>query len=134
MRGKQDHSRERALRQQQTDAELLIWQCLRGRRLHECRFRRQHRVGPFYLDFVCLEIGLIVELDGSQHLEPEQMHADGLRTLYLQKMGYRVLRFWNDEVLRDTDLVLDEISRVVQAAPHPAFGHPLPAGGARDAD
>ncbi|RZA32264.1 MAG: endonuclease domain-containing protein [Lysobacteraceae bacterium] len=114
MRGKQDQSREHALRHRQPDAELLIWQFLRGGRLHECRFRRQHRVGPFYLDFVCLEIGLILELDGSQHLEPEQMHADGLRTLYLQKLGYRVLHFWGDEVLRDTDLVLDEISRAVQ--------------------
>lgn len=131
MRGKQDHSKERTLRRQQTDAELLIWQCLRGRRLHECKFRRQHRVGPFYLDFVCLEIGLIIELDGSQHLEPRQQHADELRTLYLEKMGYRVLRFWDDEVLRDTDEVLDEIAREVQA-PHPAF-HPLPAGGAMDA-
>ena len=133
MRGKRDHSTERGLRGQQTDAELLIWQCLRGRRLHECKFRRQHRVGPFYLDFVCLEIGLIVELDGSQHLEPQQQHADGLRTLYLEKMGYRVLRFWNDEVLSGTDSVLDEIARAVQA-PHPAFGHPLPASGERDAD
>jgi len=131
MRGKQDHSRERMLRRQQTDAELLIWQCLRGR-LYECKFRRQHRVGPFYLDFVCLEIGLIIELDGSQHLEPQQQQADELRTLYLQKMGYRVIRFWDDEVLRDTDTVLDEIAREVQA-PHPLFGHPLPAGGARDA-
>jgi very-short-patch-repair endonuclease len=133
MRGKQDHTRERALRYEQTDAEFLIWQCLRDRRLHECKFRRQHRVGPFYLDFVCLELRLIVELDGSQHLEPAQQHADGLRTLHLEKLGYRVLRFWNDEVLRDTDMVLDEISRAMQA-PHPAFGHPLPAGGARDAD
>jgi very-short-patch-repair endonuclease len=114
MRGKQNHSKERALRRQQTDAEFLIWQCLRGRQLHECKFRRQHRVGPFYLDFVCLEIGLIVELDGSQHLEPEQQHADGLRTLYLERMGYRVLRFWDEEVLRETDAVLEEIARQVQ--------------------
>ena len=119
MRGKQDHTRERALRYEQTDAEFLIWQCLRDRRLHECKFRRQHRVGPFYLDFVCLELRLIVELDGSQHLEPAQQHADGLRTLYLEKLGYRVLRFWNEKVLRDTDMVLDEISRAMQA-PHPA--------------
>ena len=112
---KQDHSKERALRRQQTDAEFLIWQCLRGRRLHQCKFRRQHKVGPFYLDFVCLEIGLIIELDGSQRLEPEQLQADGLRTLYLEKMGYRVLRFWDDEVLRDTGAVLDEIAREAQA-------------------
>ena len=120
MRGKQDHSKqdyskERALRRQQTDAEFLIWQCLRGRRLHPCKFRRQHKVGPFYLDFVCLEIGLIIELDGSQHLEPKQLQADELRTLYLEKMGYRVLRFWDDDVLRDTGAVLDEIAREAQA-------------------
>lgn len=133
MGGKQDHSKERTLRHQQADAELLIWQRLRGRRLHECKFRRQHRVGPFYLDFVCLEIGLIVELEGNHDLEPVQHHADGLRTLYLERMGYRVLRFWNDEVLRDTDSVLDEIARATQA-PHPALGHPVPAGGARDAE
>ena len=126
MRGKQDHSRERTLRRQQTEAESLIWQCLRGRRLYGCKFRRQHRVGPFYLDFVCLELGLIIELDGSQHLEPQQQQADGLRTLYLQRMGYRVIRFWDDEVLRDTDAVLDEIARELHA-PLPAFGHPLPA-------
>jgi lysyl-tRNA synthetase class 2 len=114
MRGKQDHSTERALRGERTDAELLIWQCLRNRRLHECKFRRQHRVGPFYLDFVCLEIGLIIELDGSQRLEPQQQHADELRTLYLEKLGYRVLRFWDDEVLRETEAVLEEIAREVQ--------------------
>ena len=114
MRGKQDHSRERALRREQTDAELLIWQCLRGRRLYECKFRRQHRVGPFYLDFVCLEIGLIIELDGSQHLEPAQQHADGLRTLYLERLGYRVLRFWNDELFSNPNRVMATIVDVLQ--------------------
>ena len=105
MRGKQDHSRERSLRRQRTDAELLIWQCLRGRRLHECKFRRQHRVGPFYLDFICLEIGLIVELDGSQHT-PE---ADAPRTTFLEGLGYRVLRLWNSDVIENRDGVLETI-------------------------
>ena len=129
MRGKMDHSRERTLRRQQTQAELLIWQCVRNRRLHDFKFRRQHRIGPYFVDFVCLEAGLVVELDGSQHLEPGQQQSDLRRTGYLQQLGYRVIRFWDDEALRDTDKVLDEISRVLQAAPHPAFGHPLPAGG-----
>ncbi len=115
MRGKQDHSEEGPMHRQQTDAELLIWGCLRGDRLHECKFRRQHRVGPFHLDFICLEIGLIIELEGSQDLEPRQRHADELRTLYLERMGYRVLRFWDDEVVRDTEAVLDEIAREVRA-------------------
>ncbi|NDK40069.1 DUF559 domain-containing protein [Pseudoxanthomonas gei] len=115
MRAKRDQGKERMLGRQQTDAELLVWQCLRGRRLHECKFRRRHRAGPFYLDFVCLELGLIIELDGNEPLEPRQQHADDLRTLYLERMGYRVLRFWNDEVLRDSGAVLDEIEREARA-------------------
>jgi len=68
MRGKQDHSRERSLRRDQTEAERLLWQCLRKRDLLGHKFRRQHRIGPYYADFVCLSAWLVVELDGSQHL------------------------------------------------------------------
>jgi len=115
MRRKREQGKQRMLGRQQTDAELLVWQCLRGRRLQECKFRRRHRAGPFYLDFVCLELGLIIELDANEHDEPGQQQADDLRTLYLERMGYRVLRFWNDEVLRDSGAVLNEISREVRA-------------------
>ena len=132
MRGKQDHSKERMLRRQSTEAEHRIWQCIRNRRLHDCKFRRQHRIGPYIADFVCLEVGLIVELDGSQHLEPGHQQTDTIRTAFLQRLGYRVIRFWNDDVLRDTDAVLDEIALAL-CTPHPVFDHPLPAGGARDA-
>ncbi len=126
MRGKQDHSRERTLRREQTQAELLLWQCVRNRRLHGFKFRRQHGIGPYFADFVCLELGLIVELDGSQHLEPQQMEKDARRTRFLEALGYRVIRFWDDDVLRDTDCVLDEISRMMRAAPHPACRPPSP--------
>lgn len=117
MRRASNRGKEPMRGRQQSDAELLIWQCLRGRRLHECKFRRRHRAGPFYLDFVCLELGLIIELDGNEPLEPRQQQADDLRTLYLERMGYRVLRFWEDEIRRDTGAVLDEIAREVRAPP-----------------
>jgi len=129
MRGKQDHTRERTLRRNQTEAERSLWQHLRNRRLLNCKFRRQHRIGPYYVDFYCAAAMLIVEIDGSQHLE--QSEYDQRRTRFLEAMGYRVQRFWNDEVLVNLDLVLDAIA-VSLDAPHPPFGHPLPASGARE--
>ena len=112
MRGKQDHSRERALRHDQTDAERHLWQALRNRRLEGFRFRRQHRIGPYYADFACTEASVVVELDGSQHLQ--QHEHDALRTACLQQRGYRVLRFWNDDVLRDLNGVCDTIIAYVR--------------------
>ena len=77
------------------------------------RFRRQHPIGPFFADFACVECRLIVELDGGQH--GEQRAADEQRTAYVRGLGWRVIRFWDDEVLMDTGLVLEEILR--QLAP-----------------
>jgi lysyl-tRNA synthetase class 2 len=127
MRGKQDHSRERELRRNRTEAERHLWESLRNRRLAGFRFRRQHRVGPYYADFSCIESLLIVELDGSQHLQ----HAghDAVRTAYLGRQGYRVLRFWNDDALVRTSEVLDAILAALRT-PHPAAlraAVPLPA-------
>ena len=107
MRGKQDHSRERELRRNQTEAERHLWRFLRDRRLLGFKFRRQHRIGPYFADFVCAECGLVVELDGSQHLACAD--ADARRTRVLQRMGYRVVRFWNDDVLARTGVVLEAI-------------------------
>jgi len=109
MRGKQDRMRERELRQNQTEAERILWGRLRGRRLLGARFRRQHRIGPYFADFACPELQLVVELDGSQHLE--QVAYDGARTDDLCAAGYRVLRFWNDDVIARTEQVLDAIAR-----------------------
>ena len=95
MRGKQDHSRERTLRRDQTESERILWMRLRDRRLSNFKFRRQHRIGPYFADFVCTEFGLVIELDGSQHLD--QVEYDMARMVFLQSQGYRVLRFWNDE-------------------------------------
>ena len=126
MRGPQPHTRERGLRRLQTEAERKLWQHLRDRRLLGYKFRRQHRIVRFYADFVCLQARLVVELDGSQHLD--QRAYDDARTHCLQQHGYRVLRVWNDDVLLRIDDALAAIAAAL-AAPHPPFGHSLPACG-----
>jgi very-short-patch-repair endonuclease len=99
-------SRARQLRRNQTKAELELWMRLRGRQLG-AKFERQHRIGPYITDFCCLELRLVIELDGGQHLQ--QVEADQKRSAYITSRGFRVLRFWNDQVLKETDAVLDLI-------------------------
>ena len=117
MRGRIDHVRERSLRSQQTKAELLLWQQLRNRRLLGMKFRRQHRIGPFFADFASLQARLVVELDGSQHLA--RARDDAYRTRYLKTCGFRVLRFWDDAVFNRMDEVIDAIAAALISAPHP---------------
>ena len=100
-----DHVRE--LRKNSTDAEKHLWHFLRAKRLKGYKFRRQHLLYPFIVDFICLEKKVVVELDGGQHIE--QGHYDEKRTLFLQSKGCRVLRFWNDEIFKKTEVVLNEI-------------------------
>ena len=86
-----------------TDAEKLLWQFLRDRQLGGYKFRRQHHIGPFIVDFVCLKKKLIIEVDGGQH--GKQLESDANRSDYLKERGYRVLRFWNNEVLGEKESV-----------------------------
>ena len=99
----------RALRNEATDAERHLWQHLRGRRLAGFKFRRQYPIAGHIADFACVEAKLVIELDGGQHLE--RSAEDGARTRKMGCNGYRVLRFWNDDVLVRTVDVLDEILR-----------------------
>ena len=99
----------RQLRKEQTDAERLMWSLLRDRRLAGFKFRRQHPVEPYILDFYCHEGNLAVELDGGQHNEPDERARDSKRTAFLKDRGIRVLRFWNHEVLTNTEGVLQSI-------------------------
>jgi very-short-patch-repair endonuclease len=115
----------RKLRKSSTDAELRLWLHLKNRNLGGFKFRRQHPIRPYIVDFVCLEQSLIVELDGGQHAA--QITRDAERTARLESMGFRLIRFWNDDVLKQTDAVLEEILRQL-STPHP---NPLPASGAR---
>jgi len=126
MRGPRPCDRERTLRRRRTEAEHALWQHERDRRLLDRKFRRQHRIGRFVADFVCLEAGLIIELDGSQHLDREP--RDAARTRWLETQGYRVIRFWNDDVLLRIDDALTAIATAL-AAPRLPSGPPLPARG-----
>ena len=111
------------LRRDATDVEKRLWSALRNRQLGGFKFRRQWTINRYIVDFACLEAGLVIELDGSQHLE--RIAHDAFRTAYLQREGFSVLRFWNDTVLRETDAVLTAI--LTALAPHPPSGHLLPA-------
>lgn len=97
----------RTLRRNQTDAERLLWHHLRDRRLAAYKFRRQHSIGPFIADFICIERKLIIELDGGQH--SLNVQKDKKRSMYLESKGYKVLRFWNDQVLKNIQVVLEAI-------------------------
>jgi very-short-patch-repair endonuclease len=116
-------SRARLLRGQGTDAEQLLWRHLRGRRMEGYKFRRQMVIEPYIVDFLCLEAKLIVEADGGQHVE--QRRYDATRSAKLALMGYRVLRFWNDEILTDTQSVLEQIRKTLIDPPSPP---PSPGG------
>jgi type I restriction enzyme M protein len=99
----------RKLRTTQTDAEKLMWGLLRNRRLADYKFRRQYPLQPYVLDFYCHERSLAIELDGGQHNTDHTRTSDDRRTCFIAKQGIRVLRFWNHEVLQDTDAVLEAI-------------------------
>ena len=114
----------RVLRAAQTDAERLMWRHLRNRQLLGWKFRRQHEIDAYIADFACVDANLIVELDGGQHVE--RARYDERRTEALQRRGFRVLRFWNDDVLTATDRVLEQIvAALTVTPPHP---DPLPGG------
>lgn len=109
-------AKARTLRRRFTDAELKLWNHLRGRQIGGEKFRRQQPLGRYVVDFVCLEKKLIVEVDGGQHAAPEY---DRERTLWLESEGFRVIRFWNNEVLKDQEGVLDAIYKELKNSPSP---------------
>ncbi len=100
-----DYARE--LRNNATEAERRLWSRLRRRQLNGFKFRRQRTIGRYVCDFACLEAAVIVELDGSQHVA--QAPYDANRDAFLRSNGFRVLRFWNGDVLSQTDAVVDTI-------------------------
>jgi very-short-patch-repair endonuclease len=129
--------RARALRTTLTDAERRLWSILRGRQLRGFKFRRQRPFGPYILDFVCLEHRLVIETDGGQHADNAQ---DAIRTAWLEKRGWRVMRFWNNEILQNADGIADTILGALTTMkrrdlryPHPPsaprWAPPSPASG-----
>ena len=124
--------RARRLRRDQTDAERILWSRLRDRRLNGLKFRRQVPIDRYIADFCCADARLIVELDGGHHSANEEV--DTKRTAVLESCGYLVLRYWNNDVTKNLDGVLEDIAaslsripsvRLAPSAPHPG---PLPFG------
>jgi very-short-patch-repair endonuclease len=105
----------RQLRYKMTDAERRVWYFLRAHRFFGLKFRRQHPIGPYIVDFACLARGLVIEIDGGQHME--RAAGDVRRDEFLKSEGLRVLRFWNHDVLSRTPLVMEEILRALAADP-----------------
>jgi very-short-patch-repair endonuclease len=109
----------RKLRQQMTDAERLLWSRLRAKQIWGIQFNRQKPVGPYVVDFYAAAAQLVIEVDGSQHLEGEDAKRDAIRDIFLQEQGVMVLRFDNRQVLTETAAVLEEIFRVCQQRANP---------------
>ncbi|MER8728006.1 endonuclease domain-containing protein [Mesorhizobium sp. M1027] len=99
----------KSMRRGMTDAELKLWNELRAHRLMGMSFRRQVPIGPHIIDFACSTHSLIIEVDGSQHADPESVQRDEARSAYLNASGWTILRFWNDDVVRDIDNVCQHI-------------------------
>ena len=127
----------KALRGNQTDAEQRLWYHLRAHRFMGLKFKRQKPIGRYIVDFVCMEHRLIIELDGGQHAE--QATYDRQRDAWLHGEGYRVLRFWNNDVLQELEGVLERIRGALFLVPSPqpsprtrgeGAGSPLPRAGA----
>jgi very-short-patch-repair endonuclease len=102
----------RRLRRTPTDAEMRLWWHLRYKQLAGFRFRRQHPLGPYVVDFFCAEARLVIEADGGQHADDGET-----RTRWIEAQGYRVIRFWNNDVLGNTEGVLLEILAALRAGP-----------------
>ncbi len=110
----------RKLRKNETWAEKLMWRWLRDRRFSSYKFRRQHAIGAYSLDFFCEEAELAIELDGRQHGFPDQQTHDAEREKFLKSRGIKTLRFWNSHLRRDAQTIRDTIFNELQArAPHP---------------
>src|SRR5215470_1355910 len=121
-------SRARVLRSDMTEAERRVWRQLRAHRFQGASFRRQFPIGSYIVDFVCLDARLIVEIDGGQHAEAER---DLQRDEWLRSQGFRILRFWNDDVLRNLRGALARISEALSSPVPPSLTLPRKGGGDR---
>ena len=112
-----NNDRAKELRNNQTEAERALWRYLRKRQM-AVKFRRQQPIGPYIVDFVCFEKRLIIEVDGGQH--QERIEYDEARTDWLKQQGYKILRFWNNEVLSEPAGVITAIEIELNYHPHPS--------------
>ena len=102
------------MRSNMTPAETKMWRILRGKRFQDLKFKRQVLIGNYIVDFLCENKKIIIEIDGGQHNEELNIQSDNNRTHYLENNGYKVLRFWNDEVMKNINGVMEVIFREVE--------------------
>ena len=122
-------SNARRLRRDATPAERKLWAALKVLEPLQGHFRRQAPIGPYFADFAHHGLRLVVEVDGEQHGHPSGIEHDGIRTAYLERCGYRVLRFWNNEIRENLDGVMETILAALAAAPPTPDPSPPQAGG-----
>ena len=103
----------RKLRKDQTPHEVKLWRLLRSRRFSGFKFRRQYPIGPHVVDFCCQEKQLVIEVDGGQHTEFSQHQRDSARDKYLASNGYKVIRFWNNDIDQNLDEVTEMIKEIL---------------------
>ncbi len=113
--------RARKLRKNSTDAERLLWKRLKTKQISGLKFRRQEQIGYYIADFVCYEASLVIEADGGQHLDNRDNDED--RTMWLNSQGFKVLRFWNNEILTNIDGVLENILKESTSPLSPTLSH-----------
>ena len=101
----------RTLRKNQTPQEKILWNLVRNSQIKGLKFRRQYPIGDYIVDFICKDIKLIIEIDGGQHNEPDKLNYDNERTLYLENQGYKVIRFWNNDIDNNIAGVYDVLKK-----------------------
>jgi very-short-patch-repair endonuclease len=106
---------KRRLRSNMTGPETRLWSKLRARQLQGLKFRRQHGIGPYIVDFYCSEQSLVIEVDGDSHADPDQTLKDQLRDNYLQSLGLRVIRYYNDDIVKNLEGILEDLSEKVSS-------------------
>ena len=121
-----NRSSARALRNTMTESEKRIWFQLRAHRLNGASFRRQEPIGTYIVDFICFDARLIVEIDGGQHADSQR---DKIRDAWFESQGFRVLRFWNNDVLANTDGVIERIDEALHTSSPPSLALPRKGGG-----
>ena len=101
------------LRKNATIHEKRLWNLLKNRQFHNLRFKRQVPIGNYIVDFLCPEIKLVIEIDGGQHNEPGNIEYDNKRTEFLQNNGFKVIRFWNNDIYKNINGILEEIEKYI---------------------
>jgi len=117
------------LRKNQTPSEVKLWQALRDRGIGNLKFRRQHRIGNYIVDFCCREKKLVIEVDGGHHNDPQFQLMDEQRQKFIERQGFKVVRFWNDDINGNLEGVVEAILQSAGASPRSSISNqPSPSG------